>query len=207
MRLKHKPWANEYIEANPEIFIQNTEQLAEFIEGAKEVRFELGTGKGQFIYQQAKENPEVIFIGVERYKSVIVTAGQKLEEENLPNLKLWAIDVAELLEVEFLKNALDIIYLNFSDPWPKKRHVKRRLTSETFLPTYDYLLKTDGHIEFKTDNQGLFEYSLESFPANNWKISNISLDLHNTDRANIKTEYEERFSARGFRINYLEARR
>ncbi len=207
MRLKHKPWANEYIEANPEIFIQNTEQLAEFIEGAKEVRFELGTGKGQFIYQQAKENPEVIFIGVERYKSVIVTAGQKLEEENLPNLKLWAIDVAELLEVEFLKNALDVIYLNFSDPWPKKRHVKRRLTSETFLPTYDYLLKTDGHIEFKTDNQGLFEYSLESFPANNWKISNISLDLHNTDRANIKTEYEERFSARGFRINYLEARR
>ncbi len=207
MRLKHKPWANEYIEANPEIFIQNTEQLAAFIEGAKEVRFELGTGKGQFIYQQAKENPDVIFIGVERYKSVIVTAGQKLEEENLPNLKLWAIDVAELLEVEFLKNALDIIYLNFSDPWPKKRHVKRRLTSETFLPTYDYLLKADGHIEFKTDNQGLFEYSLESFPANNWKISNISLDLHNTDRANIKTEYEERFSARGFRINYLEARR
>ncbi len=207
MRLKHKPWANEYIQDNPQIFIQNVEQLKEYMQTGKEIRFELGTGKGQFIYQHAKNNPDILFIGVERYKSVIVTAGQKLEEEPLPNLRLWAIDVAELMSIDFLKNSLDIIYLNFSDPWPKKRHIKRRLTSETFLPTYDYLLKENGHIQFKTDNQGLFEYSLESFPASNWKISNISLDLHNTDRENIKTEYEERFSAKGFRINYLEARR
>ncbi len=207
MRLKHKPWANEYIKENPEIFIQDADDAIEFIKEAKEVRFELGTGKGRFIYETAKANPDVTFIGVERYKSVIVTAGQKLEEENLDNLKLWAIDVMEFEKLENLHKMLDVIYLNFSDPWPKKRHTKRRLTSETFLPIYDKLLKKDGHIEFKTDNQGLFEYSLESLPEHNWKISNISLDLHNTDRPNVRTEYEEKFSSKGFRINYLEARR
>ncbi len=207
MRLKYKPWANEYIGENKNIFIQDVEQLKEFTKDAKEVRFELGTGKGRFIYETAKANPEVNFIGVERYKSVIVTAGKKLEEAPLANLRLWAIDVNELNEMPEVLGLIDVIYLNFSDPWPKKRHTKRRLTSEVFLPIYDKLLKVDGHIEFKTDNQGLFEYSLESFPQNNWKISNISLDLHNTERPNIKTEYEEKFSSKGFRINYLEARR
>lgn len=207
MRLKFKPWAKDYIDGNPEIFIQNEEQLNEYIKDAKEIRIELGCGKGQFIYQLAKLNPEVTFIAVEKYESVIVMAGSKLEENPLPNLKFWAIDVLELEKYDNLLGKIDLIYLNFSDPWPKNRHTKRRLTSDTFLPIYDKLLTKEGHVEFKTDNQSLFEYSLESFPESGWKISNISLDLHNTERFNIKTEYEEKFSAKGFRINYLEARR
>ncbi len=207
MRLKHKPWAADYIEEHPEIFIRNIEEFTAFVADAKEIRMELGTGKGQFIHQMAKLNPDVTFIGVERYKTVIITAGQKLVEEPLPNLKLWAIDVMEFAELDGIKGNVDTIYLNFSDPWPKKRHTKRRLTSETFLPTYEKMLKSEGHIEFKTDNQALFEYSLGSMSSNGWGFANISLDLHNTERFNIKTEYEERFSEKGFRINYLEARK
>lgn len=205
MRLKFKPWANDYVK-DKEVFIQNEQQLTEFIGDANELRMEFGSGKGQFIHQLAKENPEIKFIGVEKYESVIVHCGEKLKNEPLDNLMFLAVDVLKLTEFKSLRKNVDLIYLNFSDPWPKKRHTKRRLTSETFLPIYTKLLSVVGHIEFKTDNQLLFEYSLSSISSNGFDIYDIYLDLHNTDIYNIKTEYEEKFSSLGFRINKLSAK-
>jgi tRNA (guanine-N7-)-methyltransferase len=207
MRLKYKPWAREYIGKNAKLFIQDETQLNEYLKDAKTVHMELGSGKGRFIHSLAKNNPEITYIGVEKFESVITSCGEKLEKEPLDNLIFWAIDVEKLPEFKILDHKVDLVYLNFSDPWPKKRHTKRRLTSEVFLKVYNHILTNDGHIQFKTDNQALFEYSLESISSNGFNISNISLDLHKTDRENIVTEYEEKFSNLGFRINYLEARR
>ncbi len=207
MRMKFKPWAKKYISDNENIFIQDEEHLNKFIETKKEVRFELGAGRGSFIHTVAKANPDIIFVGVERFDSVIVSAGAKLKQEPLENLRFWSIDVIKLPDYCNLIKNIDLIYLNFSDPWPKSRHTKRRLTSPVFLNIYHQLLSEVGHIEFKTDNQGLFEYSLSSFSLCQFELSNISLDLHNTERLNIKTEYEIKFSEKGFRINYLEARK
>ena len=197
MRLKYKPWARQYVLDNKKFYIQDEKHLEEYLKDAKKIVLELGCGKGRFIHSLAKMNPNITYIGVEKFESVITSCGEKLEEEPLDNLMFWSIDVEKLTSFEILDHNVDFIYLNFSDPWPKNRHAKRRLTSEIFLRVYDYLLVKDGHIEFKTDNQGLFEYSLESISTHGFNISNISLDLHNTDRPNIMTEYEEKFSAAG----------
>ncbi len=205
MRLKFKPWAHDFIMENKEAFIYDEKGLYEYLDGAKSIKMELGCGKGRFIHTLAKQNPDTKYVACDLYESVIVVGAQKWVEEPLDNLKFYAIDVAKLSEFEAIKSKVDTVYLNFSDPWPKKRHAKRRLTHKNFLDIYEKLLKEDGHIEFKTDNQALFEFSLESFSKADYIIEDISLDLHNTDRENIKTEFEEKFSNQGFRINYLKA--
>ncbi len=205
MRLKFKPWANKFIQENNQIFLQSEKDMNNYLQDQNKIAIELGCGKGNFICQLAKQNPYIKYIAIERYESVIVEGGKKLLEAPLDNLKFYAIDVNKLANYQVLLNKVDIIYLNFSDPWPKKKHEKRRLTSKGFLEIYAKLLKDNGHIEFKTDNQALFEYSLESFVKNDYMIQDISLDLHNTLRENIKTEYENKFSQKGFRINYLKA--
>lgn len=163
------------------------------------IRIEIGMGKGKFLHALAKENPEINYIGIEKYSSVLLRAIQKMEEEELPNLKFIRMDAEDIEEV-FGEGEVDKIYLNFSDPWPKDRHAKRRLPSRQFLARYDKILKKDGRIEFKTDNRPLFDFAVEELPEAGWQAEAISYDLHNDENlmvGNIMTEYEEKFSEMG----------
>ncbi|HFK7754605.1 TPA: tRNA (guanosine(46)-N7)-methyltransferase TrmB [Listeria monocytogenes] len=210
MRVKHKPWAKDRLEEFPVIYIKNPEdfkgQWREVFGNDNPIHIEIGSGKGQFISGMAKANPEINYIGIEMIESVLVSALDKAIEVDVPNLRLVARD-AKLLEDCFEKGEIAQIYLNFSDPWPKKRHTKRRLTNPTFLTIYERLLPKAGEIHFKTDNRSLFEYSLVAFSEYNMLLTFVSLDLHNSDyEGNIKTEYEEKFSAKGFPIYRLEAK-
>ncbi|MDO4528803.1 MAG: tRNA (guanosine(46)-N7)-methyltransferase TrmB [Lachnospiraceae bacterium] len=167
------------------------------------VQVEIGMGKGTFIMRMAKAFPEINFVGIEKYSSVLLRAIQKQEEEKLSNVKFIRMD-AEYIEDVFAEGEVDRIYLNFSDPWPKEKHAKRRLTSRQFLERYDKILKTDGIVEFKTDNDELFAFSLEAIPEAGWKIVSQTFDLHHNaamNEGNIMTEYEERFSAQGNKIH------
>lgn len=167
------------------------------------LRVEIGMGKGTFIMRMAKAFPEINFVGIEKYSSVLLRAIQKQEEENLPNVKFIRMD-AEYIEDVFAEGEVDRIYLNFSDPWPKDKHAKRRLTSRQFLERYDKILKADGIVEFKTDNDDLFAFSLEEIPEAGWKIEAQTFDLHSDvqmNEGNIMTEYEERFSSQGNKIH------
>ncbi len=167
------------------------------------LHIEIGMGKGNFILNKAINNPNINFIGIEKYSSVASIAIKKMMEYNLPNLKVIISDIANLGDL--LKNKVDVIYLNFSDPWPKKRHAKRRLTSLYFLDLYDILFKDKCTIVQKTDNDDLFEFSLESLKEKGYKIVEISYDLHSENIDNIMTEYEEKFSNMGIKIKYLKA--
>ena len=164
---------------------------------------EIGMGKGDFIIAMAKKYPDVNFVGIEMYESVVCRALKKLESEHLDNVKIICIDAIALGEI--FANEIDTIYLNFSDPWPKKRHAKRRLTAETYLKIYDNLLKDNGLIIQKTDSVLLFESSIISLSQHGYVIDDISLDLHNSERDNVMTEYERKFSSQGIKINYLKA--
>ena len=166
------------------------------------IHIEIGSGKGDFIINMAKAYPNINFIGIEKYDSVLCKIVNKLELENIKNLKLICMDAIEIDEV--FNKEIDTLYLNFSDPWPKKRHAKRRLTSEIFLKKYDLIFENKNNIIMKTDNQALFEYSVMSFNNYGYKISYISLDLHSTNEFNIETEYERKFSSKGFRIYKIE---
>ena len=169
------------------------------------IYIEIGMGKGDFIIENARRYPNINFIGIEKYDSVLVRAIEKLPDD-IPNLKLIRMDASEIDEV-FLKE-IDRIYLNFSDPWPKDRHYKRRLTSYVFLNKYDNLFKNKKEIHQKTDNRGLFEFSIISLVENNYKIEDISLDLHNSNRENIiMSEYEKKFVAKNNVIYYLIAKK
>lgn len=185
MRLRNVAGAKDIINAN--IYInRGIDELPN-----KKTYLEIGMGKGDFIIANAKRYPNINFIGVEKYDSVLVRAIEKIDED-LPNLKLLRLD-ANTIDTVFNKN-IDLIYLNFSDPWPKKRHALRRLTSPIFLEKYDKIFKKDAHIIMKTDNRKLFEYSLKSLTDYGYKIEDISLDLHNDEYPdNIMTEYEQRF--------------
>jgi tRNA (guanine-N7-)-methyltransferase len=168
-------------------------------------------GKGQFLFGQASSHPEINYIGIERYTSVLLRAIQKIDPEQPPkNLLFVCMDAAELPEV-FAEAEIARIYLNFSDPWPKDRHRKRRLTSSEFLARYDRILAADGTIEFKTDNRELFTFSLEEIDASPiWEIKAHTFDLHHTPElfaGNIMTEYEEKFSSQGNPICKLIAAR
>lgn len=207
MRIKFKPWAKDYIKEHDDFFVQDEAHLETLLAKYDEVYLEIGCGKGRFSIEMAKQNPNVLYIALERYDSVIVKAGQKQEEEQVDNLYFYSNDIVNIKDFACLKNRISNIYLNFSDPWPKKRHAKRRLTSEYYLNIYDHILKPDGNIFFKTDNQQLFEYSLVSFNEWGWSIVDLCLDLHNSDRLNIRTEYEDKFSSQGFRINYCQVKR
>ncbi|PFN96461.1 tRNA (guanosine(46)-N7)-methyltransferase TrmB [Bacillus sp. AFS076308] len=210
MRLRHKPWAKEKIEQHPQYVVANPENFKgkwhEAFEKEQPLHIEVGTGKGQFITGMAKANPDINYIGIELYDSVIVAALDRLIEADLPNLKLLNVNAAEL-EKYFTKNDVDRVYLNFSDPWPKFRHEKRRLTYKDFLKLYENILVNGGEIHFKTDNQGLFEYSLMSFSAYGLLLKYVSLDFHKSGyEGNIMTEYEQKFSEQGNRIYRCEVK-
>ena len=201
MRLRNIPGAREEMLVNPFI-VQEPERLrgtwkSEF-GNDNPVRVEIGMGKGQFLLTLAQLNPEVNFIGIEKYSSVLIRALARQEELQLPNLRLIRFD-AENLETIFAEGEVDRIYLNFSDPWPKDRHAGRRLTSGRFLARYKKILAKGGHVEFKTDNAGLFDFSLAEAEARGWALTHVTRDLHNSEDAagNVTTEYEDRFSAVG----------
>ena len=202
MRLRNIPGANDVIASSPYVIqepIDKKGNQKENFPKNQPIHIEIGMGKGKFIHELAKRNPQINYIGIERYSSVLLRAIQKLEEEPLENLKFMCIDAKEITDV-FEKEEVDKIYLNFSDPWPKDRHAKRRLPSKEFLARYDSILKKDGRLEFKTDNKGLFDFALEELPIANWKAEAVSYDLHNDEKmcqGNIMTEYEEKFSAKG----------
>lgn len=172
------------------------------------IHIEVGMGKGQFILSLAKLHPDINYIGIERYSSVLLRAVEKLEE--VPNLRFICMDAATLPEV-FDKNEISRIYLNFSDPWPKARHARRRLTSAAYFDRYDQILIPDGQVEFKTDNRALFDFSVEELEASDiWNMTACTYDLHNNaamNNGNIMTEYEEKFSSLNHPICKLIAKR
>lgn len=204
MRQRNKPWADEFIEENRKLILEEPSQYKgiwqDVFNNDGPIHLEIGTGKGQFIIGMAKQNPTTNFIGMELSKNVIVSAAEKILLSEAQNIKLLNED-ANNLALYFNKNEISEIYLNFSDPWPKNRHKKRRLTHEVFLEQYAKILKDHHELIFKTDNRELFEYSLVSFSNYNVTLKDISLDLHAiNDLLNIRTEYEEKFSAKGHSI-------
>lgn len=210
MRLRNKPWAEDYLNEHQDLVVPNPEQYKgrwnELFGNDNPVHIEVGTGKGQFITGMAKANPDINYIGIELFDSVIVIAAKKaIDAGQPPNLRLLNVNGSKLEEY-FAKGDVSRVYLNFSDPWPKTRHAKRRLTHAGFLSLYENVLIDNGEIHFKTDNRGLFEYSLISMTDYGMKLKLVSLDLHNDDvEDNIMTEYEEKFSSKGQPIYRLEA--
>ncbi len=177
----------------------------EVFSNSNPIHLELGCGKGKFITEMAILHPNINFIAMERVENIIVLAMEKALEQNIPNIRFLQIDAHELLDI-FEEGEIDRIYLNFSDPWPKTKHAKRRLTSEVFLPIYRKVLSKDGCIWQKTDNRALFDYSLESFKEGGYALDHVSFDLHHSDfTGNVMTEYEINFSSKGFPIHRLEA--
>lgn len=211
MRLRNVPGARETIIEN-QFSIQQPEQMkgkwAEVFQNDHPIHIEVGMGKGQFIIEMARRNPEVNYIGIEKYSSVLVRAVEKLEDFEQDNLRLIRMD-AENIEEVFDKDEVDRIYLNFSDPWPKDLHAKRRLTSTRFLERYDNILTPEGRVMFKTDNKDLFDFSLEQVEEARWILENHTYDLHHSEynEGNVMTEYEEKFSAKGNPICRLVAYR
>ena len=169
------------------------------------IYIEIGMGKGKFIIENAINNPNINYIGIEKFDSVIVRAIEKVEELDIPNLKFIRMDATRIDEV--FNKEIDKIYLNFSDPWPKDRHSKRRLTSSIFLEKYDKVFRNDNIIEMKTDNIDLFNYSVDSLKEYGYNIEYITNDLHKENVDNVMTEYEERFSKLNIKINKLIARK
>lgn len=208
MRLRNVKNAKDIVE-NSEYVIQNPVEYKgrfnELFGNKNPIRLEIGMGKGNFILDMAKKNPKVNFIGVEKYQSIVCRAIEKAERSELSNVKFICVDAMELSNI--FDKEIDIIYLNFSDPWPKKRHAKRRLTSHLFLPIYDQIFKGEKVIIQKTDNVGLFESSIVSLSTYGYVIEDISMDLASTGRENSLTEYEAKFMGLGIKINYLEARK
>ena len=163
------------------------------------LHIEIGTGKGRFIMALAARCPEVNYVGIEKYSSVLLRATRKMEADPLPNVRFVRMDAEHILRY-FAKEEVDRIYLNFSDPWPKERHAKRRLVSREFLDRYRVLLKQGGRLEFKTDNRDLFDFGVGQTEIARWEIMEITYDLHHDTEMNadnIMTEYEERFSSKG----------
>ncbi|AKM20101.1 tRNA (guanine-N(7)-)-methyltransferase [Geobacillus sp. 12AMOR1] len=209
MRLRNKPWAKDKIAAYPHYVIPDPEarrgRWRELFGNERPIHIEIGTGKGKFITEMAKLHPDLNFIGIELYPSVLVSALDKLIESELPNVRLLNANAKDL-GAFFADGEVSRIYLNFSDPWPKKRHEKRRLTYRDFLALYERILTEDGDIHLKTDNQSFFEYSLVSLSQYGFVLAAVQLDLHRSDvEGNVMTEYEEKFSAKGNRIYRCEA--
>ena len=209
MRLKNVRGAKEIIENSKYVIKNPLDYKGEFqtlFKNNNKIEIEIGMGKGDFIIGKAMQNPNINYIGIEKFDSVIVRAIQKLEELDLPNLKLIRMDALEI-DCVFDKE-IDILYLNFSDPWPKNRHEHRRLTSKIFLDKYQKIFKEIPCVIQKTDNRKLFEYSLISYVENGYKIDEISLDLYKDDiKDNIATEYEKRFVSLGQNIYMVKVSR
>lgn len=202
MRLRNITGSREVIADSPYVVHEEEDHKGSWNEvfgNDRPIRIEIGMGKGKFIHTLAKLNPEINYVGIEKYSSVLLRAIQKMEEEELPNLKFIRMD-AEDIEKVFGEGEVDRIYLNFSDPWPKDRHAKRRLPSSAFLARYDHILKKDGILEFKTDNRTLFDFAVEELEPAGWKAQVITYDLHADEKlmeGNVMTEYEEKFSSMG----------
>jgi len=213
MRLRNVKGARETI-ASSKYVINKPEDLKgkwnKYFKNDNPIHIEIGMGKGQFIIELAQRNPNINYIGIEKFSSVLVRAIEKLDEreDEISNLLLIRFD-AEYINNIFEEDEIERIYLNFSDPWPKARHAKRRLTSKEFLGRYDKFLTRSGEIIFKTDNKSLFDFSLEEIKETDWKLRNVTYDLHNSEFAkdNVLTEYEKKFSSMGKPIYRLVAYR
>ncbi len=200
MRMRKKKNGEARLIACADYFIQEKPY------NKKDIMIEIGCGKGGFMMQLAKQNPDVQYVCIEKISDVILLAAEKMKREELTNVKLINCDAEQLPEY-FAEGSVKRIYLNFSDPWPRPKHAKRRLTAPKYLEIYKKLLSDDGAIFFKTDNIILFEYSLETLPAAGFRLEKLTFDLHNSEyeAENLHTEYEDNFSAKGFKINRVEA--
>lgn len=208
MRLRNIKGADEFIEKYPFV-IQNPAEYKgrwkEVFQNNNPIHIEIGMGKGRFLMDLAAKNPQINYLGVERYSSVLLRALQKHQDTELKNLYFLCMD-ASLVEDIFASGEIEKIYLNFSDPWPKDRHARRRLTSRDFLARYDKILTSQGRLEFKTDNRGLFDFSMEEAKESGWQIEKHTYDLHGDEEMcadNIMTEYEEKFSSMGNPIHKM----
>ena len=209
MRIRNRKGATELLEAHPQYVILNPADAKgrwqEIFGNDHPIHVEVGSGKGAFVSGMAKANPEINYIGIDIQKSVLSYALDKVLATDVPNIKLLWVDGSDLTDY-FEDGEIDRLYLNFSDPWPKKRHEKRRLTYQSFLATYQQILPENGEIHFKTDNRGLFEYSLVSFSQYGMKLKGVWLDLHASDfKDNVLTEYEQKFANKGQVIYRVEA--
>lgn len=233
MRLRNIPRAEGVLQAHPIVMKEETAYKGKWnreFGNDGPVHIEIGMGKGQFLLTLARQNPKINYIGIERYSSVLLRAVEKYEEfcgregllgveqgevltlkinEKLPNIRFICMDAAKLADV-FAPGEVEKIYLNFSDPWPKKRHAGRRLTSREFFGRYDQILEAGGIVEFKTDNSDLFQFSLDEVEAAGWRLDGCTWDLHhdeNMNQGNVMTEYEAKFSSMGNSIHKLIATR
>ncbi|MGN0383748.1 MAG: tRNA (guanosine(46)-N7)-methyltransferase TrmB [Eubacterium sp.] len=212
MRLRNVSGSHELILASEYVIKDeqnNKGNWSKVFKNNNPIHIEVGMGKGKFLTALADMHPEINYIGIERYSSVLVRALDKRNQLECNNLYFICMDARNLTDT-FDKGEVSKIYLNFSDPWPKDRHAKRRLTSKQFMDRYDYILKPDGVVEFKTDNKALFEFSLEQIPEAEWKLDAYTFDLHNDgimNKDNVMTEYEEKFSSMGNPIYKLIASR
>ena len=212
MRLRRKPWIDtaildyaDFVTPLGGAWAHLPGTWADAFGRSAPLHVEIGVGKGDFITELAARHPNVNYVGLEAQQGVLYFAARKAAERGLENVRLLVFDAARLTEL-FAPGEVDRIYLNFSDPWPKKRHAKRRLTSAVFLARYAAVLRPGGEIRFKTDNAGLFAYSLETLASEGWCLSDVTRDLHaRGDPTNIMTEYERKFSARGAKIGRLTA--
>ena len=209
MRVRNRKGATELLEAHPRYVILNPADAKgrwqEIFGNDHPIHVEVGSGKGAFVSGMAKANPDINYIGIDIQKSVLSYALDKVLATDVPNIKLLWVDGSDLTDY-FEEGEIDRLYLNFSDPWPKKRHEKRRLTYQSFLATYQQILPENGEIHFKTDNRGLFEYSLVSFSQYGMKLKGVWLDLHASDfEDNVLTEYEQKFANKGQVIYRVEA--
>ena len=202
MRLRNVAGSREAI-AQSRFVVQNPKERKnkwrELFGNSNPLQIEIGMGKGRFIMDMARLHPEINYIGIEKFSSVLIRGIQKMEKEELPNLYFIRMDAEELTDV-FGEGEVNKIYLNFSDPWPKDRHAKRRLPSREFLNRYRTILTKEGNLEFKTDNQDLFAFALEELEPAGWQLDKITHDLHHDTKMmeqNVMTEYEERFSSMG----------
>ena len=209
MRLRNVPGSRDMITESPYTIKNETEQKGKWHEvfgNSNPIHIEIGMGKGQFLMTLAGQNPDINYVGIEKYSSVLVRALEKQQELELSNIKFIRMEAENIADV-FDKDEVARIYLNFSDPWPKDRHAKRRLTSVQFLQRYEQILQPDGHLIFKTDNRDLFDFSLEQVEESpNWILLNHTFDLHHSEyvEGNIMTEYEQRFVEKGNAICRME---
>lgn len=210
MRVRNRKGASDLLAAYPQYVILTPEDCkgkwASIFGNSNPIHIEVGSGKGRFITGMAAQNPDINYIGIDIQMTVLSYALDRVVEAGSPNVKLLQVDGSSLTNY-FAPAEIDRLYLNFSDPWPKKRHEKRRLTYKSFLDTYKEILPEQGEIHFKTDNRGLFEYSLVSFSQYGMTLNGVWLDLHASDmEGNVMTEYEEKFSQKGQVIYRVEAR-
>ncbi|MCM1040202.1 MAG: tRNA (guanosine(46)-N7)-methyltransferase TrmB [Roseburia sp.] len=202
MRLKNVPGSREAISESRFVIQEPNAYKGRFRElfgNSHRIEIEIGMGKGRFIMDMARSHPQINYIGIEKYSSVLIRGIQKMEAEPLPNLYFIRMDAEQITDV-FGPAEVDKIYLNFSDPWPKDRHAKRRLPSREFLNRYREILSKEGTLEFKTDNRDLFTFALEELEPAGWHPDQVTYDLHHDEvmmKGNVMTEYEERFSSKG----------